>query len=429
MSNIPILKTTKASLPGVTSFGNMAVVTDQAPGWWLSGNHVWFGNNSEIINVKSFVTGGNGTSANPYTGWDTAITAAGWKKGARYVFTNEFYSFNQLSITVPVILQGQGWNTLNSDFFGGSWLNASNTGTVLYCTATSGIGLNLTGGPGNYYGYSLRDLMLVGPGTGTAIGVSMGTSIIANVNSFWQNVFFANFYLAVDLENTEDCAFNFLSFNGNVTALRLGLNTNQNLFFDTNINHGTLGIDIFEAAQNAFYGGLWQQVTTGVNIVSAQTILFESFYIEASTDIIVIDSTTFGSSNIQLKSFFISATNLIKFTGAITLNGLSVEDCQYGQTMTIPSNVINGFIKNVTTSAPITNNSHNCLILNGTTTSSIEYQSYTFDQLSNLVADGTVVFVTDAVNVGAAWGAVVTTGGSTHKYLLLRKSGSWLVIG
>lgn len=430
MSFIPLFKGTTATLPSFTGFGNRAIVTDKKLGSYLSGKSVWFGENSEIINVKAYVTGGAGTSANPYTGWDTAITAVGWIPGATYVFTNEIYSFNTLHITVPITLQGQGWNTLNSDNFGGAWINAGNLGTVLYCTATSGVGLNLTGNSGQYYGYGLRDMMFVGPGTGTATGVAMGSAGIANVNSFWSNVFFANFYLAVDLENTEDCVFMYTSINGCVTGLYLGLSTNQNTFIATNINHCTTCLSLFQAAQNSFIGGLLQGgVTTGVKLEGVQTFNMQDVYCEDVHDVFWVESTTLGSTNIQISGVFTSVNNFIKFTGGVTLNGLSIRDCQYGGTMTIPSNVTNGLIRNVNTSAPIINNSANCLTVNGISHSSILHQNYTFANLPVGPVDGQVAFVTDATNVGAAWGTTVSAGGSTNKYLVLRKNGNWLVIG
>lgn len=429
MAYRPLYYGTKAGLPARTTAGYQGFVTDSAPGLWATGaSGIWYGINGEVINVKHFATGGTGTFSDPYVGWDTAITAVGWKAGACYWFTAEYYGFNTLSITNAVTLRGSGWDTLNSDNFGGAWLTG-NLGTVLLSTATTGPALNLVGGPGNYYGFGLHDMMIVGPGSGTSTGVSCGTATIASVYSNFSNLLIANFYLGCDLTNVEDSNFNFVTFNGTVTSLRLGLNTNQNVFTNTIMNHTTTGVYDVAGVRNLFNGGLIQEFTTGFRL-SGEGITIQDFYAESAQPTPVlfnIDSTSVGVKGTTISRSRASiggAGTFLGFTGANTVNYLTTTMNLWdaASVVTIPANVINGISLN--DDFLVTNNSSNFLVVRGGV---LQTSGTIFASLPTGVS-GMEATITDGP-AAPAWGDVVAAGGGATLRKLLYRGGAWHVIG
>ena len=296
-----------------------------------------------MILVNSFVTGGDGSFGNPWTGWDTGTP---WAAGQLYQFDAGFYSFGSLAINVPCTLRGVGGSSLNSSPFGGGWLNSGSFGTVLMSSAISGSALTFDH-PNNSYSYNLRDLMLLGPGVGTSIGVSLGSSR-ASVQNRWDNVYICNFFQGLAFNSVMDSTFTHIRTNGCVTGGVIGLNSNQNVWDNLQAQHGTIGFQFQQCSQNVINGGLSQNVATGFNICAAANISLSGIYGEGFANLFQIDSSLGGVKNCTIRDVYASgAPNLVNFVGASTVNYFTLENVTWGGSMTIPHNVINANIRNV----------------------------------------------------------------------------------
>lgn len=339
---------------GASPSGPMAI--QDAAGTWFN-----LLINGGAANVDWFISGGAGTQASPYTGWDTNIT---WTAGYTYRFGAHFYGFSSLSISVPVTLIGSGGSSLNSDVFGGTWLNSLNFGTVLLATATSGNAITLNQAS-NSYAYNLRDMMIVGPGSGTSVGVAMGTVARASVQSRWSNVYVANFSQCLEFDNVEDGTFDHIRMNGCTTGLIAGLNTNQNVFLDLQVQHATTGITFSNNSQNVIVGGLIQNVTTGFTFIGANSLSIKGVYGEAFTTFFNFNGTVSGSTSVDISDVYASGTNLIGSSGVITQSYVTIKNVQWGGALlTIPSNFRNAYLESIQVTA-ITDNGANTIICDG----------------------------------------------------------------
>ena len=318
------------------------------------------------VSVDAYVTSGAGTMASPYTGWDTNIK---WTAGYKYRFGPHVYSFNSLSISVPVTWQGIGGTSIASTIFGHtSWLQAGNSfGTIILATATSGNALTFnTDGPN--YAYNLRDLMLIGPGTGTSVGIALGSEPHASVQSKWSNVYIANFSQCAAFNNVEDGTFDHLRMNGCTVGLIANLNANQNVFLNLQVQHAESGVKFVHNAQNVVLGALVQNVTTGFTFSDTQTTSVKGLYGEASTNLFYIDSSTNGVKNLDISDVYASVTNLFAATGVYAVNYFTLRNVQWGNgSITIPQNFINTVIQSVELSflSTIHDYGHNTIICDG----------------------------------------------------------------
>jgi hypothetical protein len=376
----------------------------------IAGNCLGFSNiSATVVDVKQYVTGGSGTITNPYTGWDTAIT---WTAGTTYQFAPGFYQFNTLSINVPVTLVGSGWSSLSGGPFGGAgWLGAgTNSGTVLLSTATSGNAITFNNSSHSYQ-YNVRDLLILGPGTGTSIGVSMGTNSEASVQDNWSNVEIANFSIGAVLTNVEDSTFTSLRFDGDTTGLELGQNTNQNVFANLELQHGTTGFTDSQDAKNTVDGGIAQNETTGFSI-SGDSLTLRDIWGEENTTLFAVNSTSAGVKDLAITNARSSSTNFITFTGGDTVNYLLLQENEWGNgNVTIPSNVQN---------AVLINNEFSSLTDNGIGTTVIDnglgskFSSLTLTQALAVSSGGTGSTTLSGLLVGNGSSAInsATLGGS-----------------
>jgi hypothetical protein len=195
------------------------------------------------------------------------------------------HTFGNLgTMTKPVALIGTGWFTSVGAVFGNSaWTTSSNhMGTVLVSTATTGYAMEFSGGRP-----VLRDLLLVGPGTGTSTGLrlnSLRTGPISNVKV-------ANFSVGVDLNVVYESTFVSLQARGCPTCLRIN-DSNQNVFLNTEIEYSTgdglLIGDSVGANLNCFYGGVFQNIVSGnsaIRQVAGLDNKFDGIWFEGTTGV------------------------------------------------------------------------------------------------------------------------------------------------
>jgi len=156
-------------------------------------------------------------------------------------------------------------------------------GTVLIHSATTGKALHF-GLNGNFdYGRQIRDFMLIGKTTSTAIGIEFEDSI----SMYVQHVRVANFGTGVQLDFIEDALFDSLQIQGCTTGLNITttVGTNQNTFVQFEAQQCSTGINALSGANNGFYGGLIQggtDLVDGVILSGCTAYVFHNFWWEAT---------------------------------------------------------------------------------------------------------------------------------------------------
>lgn len=241
------------------------------------------------VSVTSAAYGavGDGTTDDT-TAIQAAITAAA-AAGGVVTFPPRVFKFSKLTVPKGVTLAGAGWNVgQGQGAFGASvWTERSGfKGTILVSTATTGEAIS-SSSPGNSQ-VSLRDFLLIGPGSGTSSGIKLGESVETNegvISGDFRNVLVVNFATCWDLQFVLDCTFTSCRARGCKTGLSLSDTTNQNVFVNTEVQFSSAdGILLDESGGNAFYGGLLQNIsgTAGVRIKSpGETNTFDGFWSEA----------------------------------------------------------------------------------------------------------------------------------------------------
>lgn len=222
--------------------------------------------------------------------------------GSTLWFPDGFYKFTNLSITKALTFAANGWYSLMRDPFGTAAYTSMNPnfygGAVLLSTATTGAALEFNDFWGNFH---LRNLMVIGPGSGTSTGIKIGTAANAALQCHIENVLVANFALGWDLTNLNECTFLAPRAMGCSTGFRMQEAFNQNVLHNIEVQHSTAdGILLLTGGNavncNKFVGGLLQNISgrSGLRVeASCDMNTFEGFYCENGT----------------------SATNMLDFAG------------------------------------------------------------------------------------------------------------------
>ena len=240
-----------------------------------------------IFNVMDYGAAGDGV-IDDTTAIQAAIAAAEGDYGGVVFFPHGVYLFSSITITQPIELRGEGGATVVNTSFGSSqWASDVNfVGTVLRSTATTGDAI-LFGGAGNYWSYRMTAITVVGPGTGTSVGVH----VIYMTKGIFNNVFVANFSKGFVFDATLDSAFYNTTARGcstGISILATSNASNQNMWFNTEVQYSTVdAIKIDSSALNCFYGGLIQNIsgTAGILISGTGNVshVFDGMWLEVIT--------------------------------------------------------------------------------------------------------------------------------------------------
>jgi hypothetical protein len=198
---------------------------------------------------------------------------------------------------------GDGWqNVMNAPFGDPQWLMYPNySGSVIVNKASGQGGLVLAGT--HTREYTIRDIMLVGPGAGSSTGLQIGSSVTGSVQNHVENVQVVNFAVGVDLQQVEDSTFISLRTRGcgrGLTDSHSG--SNQNVFYNFEADTDTTGISWLLGTDTVnFYGGLVQNATVnGAVFRDCDHCGIYGFHFEDSRlrgDGLVIDGVGPGGSN------------------------------------------------------------------------------------------------------------------------------------
>ena len=234
------------------------------------------------------------------------------------------YKFSTLTVDKAVTLQGAGWQVRANQAFGhADWANTTfNQGSILRSTATSGVAITCNKAS-EALQYSLRDIAIIGPGSGTSTGILLGGAT-APVMSQWRNVMVANFSKGVDFTGVIDCSFYDLRVRGNTTGIEFDDDTFQNAFYNLEVQKATDALVFIGAAQNDFFGGLVQGNTNGIvfrpDAGSLESLNFYGTWFESNTNNIVYDTTNGGVTGTLFQATRMSGGTAISYSGANTVN-------------------------------------------------------------------------------------------------------------
>ncbi|HUX70404.1 MAG TPA: hypothetical protein VMV41_07840 [Cellulomonadaceae bacterium] len=192
-------------------------------------------------------------------------------------------SFTNLNMSYGQHLKGSGWSDyrdLPGVYGSTGWATPSTFyGTVLRSTATTGNAITVLGT--SVLEGALSDFILIGPGSGTSVGVSMGSATMSVVHPVVRNVKVGNFSTGVITMNVNEGSFYDLTIHGCSTPLNLYTQTNQNAFYglDLQKNSSPALVDS-TCTVNTFYSPIGQSNVGTVFAVSGKKTVFVNPYFE-----------------------------------------------------------------------------------------------------------------------------------------------------
>lgn len=174
----------------------------------------------------------------------------------------------------PFTMFGDGWNLTNNfvDVFGSSaWNTASNFHGSIIRQETAGADLFVMS-TASANGMEWRDLMMIGPGSGTCYGIR-ATGIPGWTRARWTNVMIGNFSTGLHSGPSQNCTSFHLEVIGCTRGIVLDDEVDptvggpiDNRFYDTHVQGCTTGIYIANSYANWFDGGLVQTNGTGIRL-------------------------------------------------------------------------------------------------------------------------------------------------------------------
>lgn len=276
-------------------------------------------------------------------------------EGGTLVIPMSLRGFNYSQTIDPgsktLTIQGHGWKCLVGDRFGNSnWANFDGSsyvhGSVLRQTSTTDDGIKISTSD-NYRGLILRDVALIGPGSGTTIGVNAGTG--DNNNELkTENVLVANFATGWSHRSSFDNEFRGLMIRSCTTGLKFSNTVTDTWFYGLNVQGCDVGIDVIGDGVNPMtgvhvYGGLIQGDTIGIRInAGASMWSFDGLWFECGVGTlpIVLNAATGSIGDISFINCRCSDTwTLSVAAGSIitgsTIAGVRFRDCYMAGTTVV----------------------------------------------------------------------------------------------
>lgn len=300
------------------------------------------------VNILDFGAVGDwdGTSGTDNT---SAIQAAinACPNGGTVFVPSGYYKFSALTSAKAVRLIGAGFNNKIQGTYGNAeWQNLNNFGgSVLISTATSGDAIYFgaaSGSAGELQNFQMSDLMIVGPGTGTATAVHF----VRGVGHYIENVLIANFNTGWNFDSCQDGTGNKIAAKACRTGIVMGgvITSNQWVLLNPEIQrYEVYGLNLIEASLVQILGGLFQDADAsaaiGINVSATATatiikgVWFENVNIDAALNIVggrtTVEQCYFANpvDNVKLRSAAQQTHLLHNYFGssAPTASSLSID--------------------------------------------------------------------------------------------------------
>jgi len=189
-----------------------------------------------------------------------------------------YFLFSTVSKIGSVRLVGEGYTNnqaspVDPNYGSANWASTNNfSGSVLVSNAASGDAISfgsVSGISGRLWNFQMSNLMIVGPGTGTATAVHF----VRGVGHYIENVLITNFTTGWNIDSCQDGTAVKLAAKSCKTGVVIGgtITSNQWVFLNPEIQvYTNFGMNILEASLVQIYGGLFQDTNAaaaiGINI-------------------------------------------------------------------------------------------------------------------------------------------------------------------
>jgi hypothetical protein len=267
----------------------------------------------------------------------------------------------------PVTLEGEGWSSAGAQPLGGTGWNCTNVkGTVLQITGQSD-GIDFSA-PNYNQNIVIKNLAILGPGTGQSIGINFGTSSAAYIHL--DNVLVANFSTCYLMNNTLSSAFYDIHASGCGTGVSLtGADSDLN-FYRVDAEGNGVGFNVGAGSGIRLYGGLLQANQIGLKIAptafAATALTFDGLWTEAnSVNSILIDTTLQPVTGLTIANSRCSdsGSSVIVLQGGKTIALTHLHDLYCaGASVMLPAYMNHAHIEDVDLAALIDNSSCATLI-------------------------------------------------------------------
>lgn len=278
----------------------------------------------DTVSVKDFGAVGDG-STDDTAAIQACIDAAPTGSTIYFPIGKYVVSASLTTGNKTLIVQGSGYRASVGSAFGNSQYTDKSlfSGTVIFSSVTSGVAFDCN--PLSSWAINLRDIAIVGPGSGTSIGIrqksqTAGNTLIGNV---WWNVGVFNFSKGYEFSAVLNSVFTRLRAVGCTVGFEVlpysSIGPNNNTFIDLETYFtGTYAFYAIDCAGLRLIGPLIQNMSAGgkgiyltestVNNTNDHVILnawlehgsgtYDSIYINGGRNIHVLDAHGAGSARI-----------------------------------------------------------------------------------------------------------------------------------
>lgn len=244
------------------------------------------------------------------------------------------YVVNAVSINPgakPLILQGSGWKTLVGARFGDSQWRAENAvvGTVIDVTGSVD---GITTNDPVYRNLIVRDLAILGRGTGSSVGINMGLGAQSH-NISLENVLVANFSTGIRVSDSIDDFMVNVNVKGCSTGIRFENTVDEIIINRIDVQACTVAVDIRGGSGVHVYGGLIQGNSTGLRLAPAvygvSKWTFSGIWFEENGVSVAFDSTKAEITSVVFRDCRESTVNTYATTMGKTISRISFYDCEF----------------------------------------------------------------------------------------------------
>lgn len=270
-----------------------------------------------------------------------AINSLTTKEGKVRCSTGTYLLSTVITLKNGITIQGEGYKVVPNVAFGNAqWVAAGAvTGTVFKVSSTNNA-FQTSGNPAvTVNGVRLRDLAVLGPGSGTSIGLDLGNNAQPVVHFDMDDIGFFNWYTGIKLQNfVSNHDLRNIKVRGDTIGIDFntgGLSTDDH-FYGLNVEVCTTGIRFQKATGIHFYGGLFQSNTTGIDFAVTQAgtehISFDGFWFEGDTTPWTYSWTIAGQgiTNISFSHCRIGVTWTWTIPDGGVVNDFLILDCDAG---------------------------------------------------------------------------------------------------